>query len=92
MGAGGRRFESCHPDKKPSCNPRRFFISRKYVYIIYSKIINKYYFGFTSMELGERLRRHLTSHKGFYRKSERLGGSLLVSNCSLNYVVLCISL
>jgi putative endonuclease len=36
-----------------------------YVYILYSKLIDKHYVGYTSMSLEERLRRHLTSHKGF---------------------------
>jgi len=36
-----------------------------YVYILYSKLIDTYYVGYTSMELNERLRRHLSSHKGF---------------------------
>lgn len=36
-----------------------------YVYILYSKSIDTYYIGSTSVELKERLRRHLSSHKGF---------------------------
>ncbi|MBX9887429.1 MAG: GIY-YIG nuclease family protein [Flavobacteriaceae bacterium] len=36
-----------------------------YVYILYSKSIDKFYIGYTVMELSERLRRHLSSHKGF---------------------------
>jgi putative endonuclease len=39
-----------------------------YVYILYSKSIDKFYIGFTAMELCERLRRHLSSHKGFTRE------------------------
>ncbi|WP_317048481.1 GIY-YIG nuclease family protein [Flavobacterium flevense] len=42
-----------------------FFISDQYVYILYSKSIANYYVGFSSMSLEERLRRHLSSHKGF---------------------------
>lgn len=36
-----------------------------YVYILYSKLIDKYYVGCTSMGIEERLRRHLSSHSGF---------------------------
>jgi len=36
-----------------------------YVYILYSKLIDTYYVGYTSTLLEERLRRHLSSHKGF---------------------------
>lgn len=36
-----------------------------YVYILYSKSIDTYYIGSTSVELKERLQRHLSSHKGF---------------------------
>nr|WP_315145734.1 GIY-YIG nuclease family protein [uncultured Flavobacterium sp.] len=36
-----------------------------YVYILYSKFIDNYYVGFTSMTIEERLRRHLSFHKGF---------------------------
>ncbi len=37
-------------------------------YILYSKTIDKYYTGSTSVELEERLRRHNTNHKGFTGK------------------------
>jgi putative endonuclease len=46
-----------------------------YVYILYSKSIDKFYIGFTAMELCERLRRHLSSHKVLLREL-RLGGCL----------------
>ncbi len=36
-----------------------------YVYILYSKAIDAYYIGSTSMLIEERLRRHLSSHNGF---------------------------
>ena len=36
-----------------------------YVYILYSKTIDTYYVGSTSMLLEERLRRHLSLHSGF---------------------------
>jgi putative endonuclease len=35
------------------------------VYIIYSEIRDRYYIGYTSDELSERLRKHNTNHKGF---------------------------
>ncbi|MBK8145472.1 MAG: GIY-YIG nuclease family protein [Bacteroidetes bacterium] len=36
-----------------------------YTYILHSTTINKYYVGFTSDDLQERLRKHNTNHKGF---------------------------
>jgi putative endonuclease len=36
-----------------------------FVYILYSKFKNKYYIGYTSDELEERIRRHNTNHKGY---------------------------
>ena len=41
-----------------------------YVYILYSKLNDCYYIGFTSCDLKERLRRHLSSHKGFTGKAK----------------------
>tara|TARA_R110000868_G_scaffold235791_1_gene489682 strand:- start:54 stop:458 length:405 start_codon:yes stop_codon:yes gene_type:complete len=41
-----------------------------YVYILYSKSIDKFYIGYTAMELCERLRRHLSSHKGFTSRAK----------------------
>jgi putative endonuclease len=35
------------------------------VYILYSKSLCKYYAGHTSMEMEERLSRHLCDHEGF---------------------------
>ena len=35
------------------------------VYILYSALRDKYYIGFTSDTLKERLRRHNSNHKGF---------------------------
>ena len=35
------------------------------VYILFSKELNKYYVGFTSEEITERLRKHNSNHKGF---------------------------
>ena len=34
-------------------------------YILYSKQIEKYYIGSTSMDISERLRRHNTNHRGY---------------------------
>ena len=41
-----------------------------YCYILYSKIIDKFYIGHTSEELDERLRKHLSNHKGFTSKTK----------------------
>ena len=35
------------------------------VYILYSKVMNRFYVGFTADELQERIRKHNTNHKGF---------------------------
>ncbi len=35
------------------------------VYILFSKIKNRYYIGYTHDELPERIRRHNSNHKGF---------------------------
>jgi putative endonuclease len=35
------------------------------VYILYSALRDRYYVGFTSEELSERLRKHNSNHKGF---------------------------
>ena len=39
------------------------------VYILYSNNIHSYYVGYTSMPMDERLKRHLTNHKGFTGKA-----------------------
>ena len=36
-----------------------------YTYILYSENLDKYYVGYTSTSLDERLRKHNTNHKGF---------------------------
>jgi putative endonuclease len=41
-----------------------------YTYILYSHILDKFYIGSTGESLEERLRRHLTSHKGFTSKAK----------------------
>ena len=35
------------------------------VYILYSKTLDKFYFGYTGDSLDERLRKHNSQHKGF---------------------------
>jgi putative endonuclease len=39
-------------------------------YIIYSRYINKYYVGYSSNTIEERLKKHLTNHKGFTSKAK----------------------
>ena len=36
-----------------------------FVYILYSKTLDKYYVGYTGDNLVERIRKHNTQHKGF---------------------------
>ncbi|MEW4922622.1 GIY-YIG nuclease family protein [Algibacter sp. 2305UL17-15] len=40
-----------------------------YTYILHSKEIDRYYVGFTSDALKERLRKHNTNHKGYTGKA-----------------------
>ena len=40
-----------------------------YVYILYSKNIDRYYVGRTGDSLKERLRKHNTNHKGYTGKT-----------------------
>ncbi|MBK8054518.1 MAG: GIY-YIG nuclease family protein [Saprospiraceae bacterium] len=40
------------------------------VYILYSATLAKYYVGYTSMPLDERLSRHLCEHGGFTSKAK----------------------
>ena len=40
------------------------------VYILHSKILNKYYIGSTEDEINERLKRHLSNHTGFTAKAK----------------------
>jgi putative endonuclease len=37
-------------------------------YILYSKQADRYYIGFTSDDINERMRKHNTNHKGFTGK------------------------
>lgn len=46
-----------------------FFIMQYLVYIIYSQRIDKYYVGYTSQNIGERIRKHNSNHKGFTGKA-----------------------
>ena len=39
-----------------------------FCYILYSKILDQYYIGHTGEDLEERLRKHLSNHKGFTAK------------------------
>jgi putative endonuclease len=39
-----------------------------FVYILHSNILNKYYIGSTESAMEDRLRRHLSDHKGFTGK------------------------
>ena len=40
------------------------------VYILYAKSLDKFYIGHTGDELNERIRRHLSDHKGFTAKAK----------------------
>jgi putative endonuclease len=40
-----------------------------YVYILFSNQLNKFYIGSTRGNVAERLRRHLSNHKGFSAKA-----------------------
>ena len=39
-----------------------------YTYILYSETLDKFYIGHTCENLDERLRKHLSNHKGFTAK------------------------
>ena len=39
-------------------------------YILYSQTLDRYYVGHTEDEMGERLRRHLSDHRGFTAKAK----------------------
>ena len=39
-----------------------------YTYILYSETLDKFYIGHTCENLNERLRKHLSNHKGFTSK------------------------
>lgn len=37
-------------------------------YILYSKLLDKFYIGYTSADLNDRLKKHLSKHSGFTAK------------------------
>ncbi len=41
-----------------------------YFYLLHSEILDKYYIGHTSEKLKERLRKHVTNHKGFTSRAK----------------------
>lgn len=41
-----------------------------YVYILYSKQLNKFYIGHTGEKIEGRIRKHLSSHKGFTARAK----------------------
>jgi putative endonuclease len=41
-----------------------------FCYILYSKSIDKYYIGHSGEDVQERLRKHLSNHKGFTSKAK----------------------
>ncbi len=41
-----------------------------YFYILYSQSLDKYYLGHTTEELEERLRKHLSNHKGYTARAK----------------------
>jgi len=45
-------------------------MSKSYFYILYSKSQDKYYTGYTSSKLNERLRKHNSNHKGYTGKAD----------------------
>jgi putative endonuclease len=45
-----------------------FFIMEAFCYILYSKTADKYYIGYTTEILQERIRKHNSNHKGFTGK------------------------
>jgi putative endonuclease len=45
-----------------------FYMS--YIYILHSKILEKFYIGHTTESLEERLRKHLSDHSGFTSKAK----------------------
>ncbi len=77
LGAGGREFESPHPDLfwQPALADRLFLFYKPanmdecYFYILYSQKIDKFYIGHTCDNLEERLRRHNSNHKGYTGKT-----------------------
>jgi len=50
--------------------PLFYFLYLTIVYILFSCSLNKYYIGCTDGSVEERLRKHLTNHKGFTAKAK----------------------
>jgi len=48
---------------------RFFYFMMFKCYILYSKVTDKYYVGFTGDEMEERLRKHNSNHKGYTGKT-----------------------
>ena len=42
-----------------------FYCMRFHIYILFSEYKNKFYIGYTSDELSERIRKHNSNHRGF---------------------------
>ena len=61
----GSQVRTLYLPPKPHRNVRLFIYMIFLVYILFSKTLNKYYVGFTSEEITERLRKHNSNHKGF---------------------------
>jgi putative endonuclease len=48
-----------------------FFLYHMFTtYILYSKELEKFYIGSTSGDIGERLKKHLSNHKGFTARAK----------------------
>jgi putative endonuclease len=45
-------------------------MKKYYCYILYSARLDKFYIGATGDDLNERLRKHLSNHKGFTAKAK----------------------
>ena len=41
-----------------------------YVYILYSEKLNRYYVGFTTILVEERLKKHLSNHSGYTSRTK----------------------
>ena len=58
------------PTKRLTKKSTFFSMSKSYFYILYSKSQDKYYSGYTSSKLNERLRKHNSNHKGYTGKAD----------------------
>ncbi len=57
------------PQNNPEEILQGLFLLMYQIYILYSAIKDRYYIGFTSDILSERIRRHNTNHAGFTGKT-----------------------